>query len=171
MKRKEQQVFTLRPFKGSDAVALVSGVNSDTNARDTTLELPWSLNDAQWWLSFIEDAAEQQPVPEAHFAIEIDGQLAGSIGFINIHQQKGELGYWLVDKYAGNGVMTRVVEEMVSYCFDTLGMVRIFAPVLTHNKASARVLEKNGFELEGRLKKYFKKDGAFVDALCYAKVK
>jgi ribosomal-protein-alanine N-acetyltransferase len=163
--------FKMRPFAASDAMAFVAGLNNETVARDTTIELPWGLESAQWWISFITDAALKKPVPEQHFVIEIDGMLAGSIGLINIDGHKGEIGYWLLDSYAGKGIMTEVVAEMVKFGLDELGLVRIFAPVLSHNKASGRVLEKNGFELEGTLRKFYNKKGKYIDALCYAKVK
>lgn len=166
-----QSDFKMRPFKSSDAMAFVTGLNTKTIARDTTISLPCNIETAKWWIAFITDAASKKPVSEEHFVIDIDGVLIGSIGIINIQEHKGELGYWLVDKYAGKGIITRAVKQMVNHCFNVLNLNRIFAPVLPHNKASAKVLEKNGFELEGILRKYFKKDGQYVDALCYSLVK
>jgi RimJ/RimL family protein N-acetyltransferase len=163
--------FIFRDFKPSDATAFTAGLNTATIARDTTIELPWSFDSISWWISFITDAAKRDPISERHFVIEVDGQLSGSIGIINIDGHRGEIGYWLLDSCKGQGIMTEAVGEMVTYCFEDLGLMRIFAPILPHNKASARVVEKNGFELEGILKKYYKKNGKYVDALCYAKVK
>ncbi|MDA0781064.1 MAG: GNAT family N-acetyltransferase [Rickettsiales bacterium] len=163
--------FKMRPFKSSDALAFVNGLNTKTIARDTTIDLPCTMDAANWWISFIQSAEQKKPLPEKHFVIDIDGGLVGSIGIINIDKHKGELGYWLTDKHFGKGIMTKAINEMVRYCTKDIGLKRIFAPVLPHNKASARVLEKNGFELEGTLKKYFKKDGNYIDALAYAYVK
>lgn len=169
--QKDKTLFTLRPFAQSDALALVNAINNSANLKYTTINLPWKLEDAQWWLSFIKQASTQKPVTEVHFAIEIQGKLVGSIGCINIYSHKGELGYWLTEDYAGSGVMSRVVAQMVIHCFNDIQLVRLFAPVLSFNEASAKVLEKNGFEREGVHKKYYQKDGAYLDALCYAKVK
>ena len=41
----------------------------------------------------------------------------------------------------------------------------------TANTASARVLEKCGFEQEGYLRKHFQKHGQFVDARLYALIR
>jgi len=49
--------------------------------------------------------------------------------------------------------------------------VRIAAHVFDFNAASARVLEKNGFELEGLLKKGRQKDGKFLDVKLFALTK
>jgi len=46
--------------------------------------------------------------------------------------------------------------------------VKITAHVFSHNAASARVLEKCGFQEEGFLRKRFLKDGQFIDARLFA---
>ncbi len=48
--------------------------------------------------------------------------------------------------------------------------VRLHANVFEWNRASARVMEKCGFKLEGRLRKSATKDGQTIDELLYALV-
>jgi RimJ/RimL family protein N-acetyltransferase len=165
-----QKKWKVRAFKAWDAIPMVEGINSSRIAQDTSIELPWTIDNAKWWIDFVQDCANQNPVPEVHFAIEVDGNLAGSIGLVNIDCHKAELGYWLSDRYAGNGIMTEVVTKILDYAYQKLGLVRVYAPIFKHNQASIRILEKNGFECEGVLKAYFKKHNKYVDALCYAKV-
>ena len=162
--------FTLRPFRNEDAEAFHFGINNKRIEDDTTIPLPWKLDDIRWWIGFINNAATRQPITELHFVIEIAGILAGSIGIINIYGHKGEIGYWLKEEYAGKGVMSRVVKNFTEYAFEMLKLRRIFAPILPHNKASAKVLENNGFQMEGVLKSFYLKKGKYIDALCYAKV-
>ena len=47
-------------------------------------------------------------------------------------------------------------------------LVRVDAHVFAPNAGSARVLEKNGYVLEGRLRKRVEKRGEILDALVYA---
>lgn len=162
--------FKLRPFRQEDADAFHMGINTQRIAKDTTIPIPWGLDSITWWIGFINEAATHTPLLELHFIIEIDGKLAGSIGIINIDGHKCEIGYWIRPEYSGKGVMTKVIAEVVDYAFNKLKLKRIFAPVLTHNKASAKILEKNGFLIEGVLKSFYFKDGKYIDALCYAKV-
>ena len=49
--------------------------------------------------------------------------------------------------------------------------MKIIAHVVTHNPASARLLEKCGFVQEGLLRKHFPKDGQFIDAWLFALLK
>jgi ribosomal-protein-alanine N-acetyltransferase len=162
--------FRLRPFTNEDAEVFHKGINSPRIGRDTTIPLPWAVDSILWWIGFISAAAQKMPLSEIHFVIEVDGKLAGSIGVINIDGHKCEIGYWMQEEYEGKGIMTKVVGLVSDYAFDTLKLKRLFAPILTHNKASGRVLEKNGFQMEGTLRKFYLKDGEYIDALCYAKV-
>ena len=45
---------------------------------------------------------------------------------------------------------------------------KVTAHVFSHNLASARVLEKCGFQQEGFLRKHFLKDKQFIDARLFA---
>lgn len=162
--------FRLRPFTQQDADQFFHSINTPRISRDTTIPLPWDYATVEWWIDFIRTAAARSPVTEVHFVIDIGGQLAGSVGIINIDGHKCEIGYWIDEKYEGKGIMTKVIALVTNYALRNLNMKRIFAPILPHNKGSARVLEKNGYEMEGILRNFYLKDGNYTDALCYAKV-
>jgi len=63
------------------------------------------------------------------------------------------------------------VPAFTDYCFANFELHRIYAEPYANNSASARVLEKTGFALEGRLRKNVVKDGKILDSLLYAKIK
>ncbi len=65
--------------------------------------------------------------------------------------------------------MTEAVSEFVNYCFKKFPLHRIYAEAYANNLASAHVLEKAGFVLEGRLRKNVVKDGKVLDSLLFAK--
>lgn len=71
----------------------------------------------------------------------------------------------------GKGLMTQTIAKFVAHCFSASELVRLKPPVFAYNKASARVLEKNGFELEGCLRKAYFKDGEYCDSLLFAKLR
>ena len=60
--------------------------------------------------------------------------------------------------------MTAVVRRLCQTAFEEFGLMKVTAHVFAHNPASARVLEKCGFQEEGFFRKHFHKDGKFVDA-------
>ena len=59
--------------------------------------------------------------------------------------QKTCLGYRLMEKYWGQGIATEAVALMVDYLFSETDIEIITASTMIENKASAHVLEKNGF--------------------------
>ena len=67
--------------------------------------------------------------------------------------------------------MTEAAAAFTDFCFDNFSLHRIYAEPFTNNPASARVLEKAGFALEGRLKNNVVKDGKILDSLVYARTK
>ena len=67
--------------------------------------------------------------------------------------------------------MTDAVRTYVTYAFSELRLLRLTAHVFEFNVGSARVLEKNGFKLEGRLRKHLRKDDKLLDARIYGLLK
>jgi len=67
--------------------------------------------------------------------------------------------------------MTDAVRVYVRYAFTELNLLKLTAHVFAENLASARVLEKNSFKLEGKLRQHFLKDSRLLDALSYGLLK
>lgn len=108
------------------------------------------------------------------FAIECEGHVMGGIGvhpFDDVYRKTAEIGYWLGVASWGQGYATEAVHAIIRYGFDVVEMERLQAGVYAWNEASAHVLEKAGFEFEGRLRRQAFKDGQFVDVLFYARLR
>ena len=122
---------------------------------------PYGLDDAK---NFIERAMSAQL--EKNFCIDVDGCAVGGIGFLlgeDVYRHTAEFGYWLGEEFWGKGIMTEAVTAFVNYCFENFSLNRIFASAYANNPASARVLEKAGFILEGRMRNNVIKDGKILD--------
>ena len=78
------------------------------------------------------------------------------------------MGYWLAEKYWGQGIITKAISEMVKFAFNTYDIDRVFARPFGTNIPSQRVLEKAGFQLEARFEKTLFKNGEYLDELIYA---
>jgi len=131
---------------------------------------PYTLEHAREWIN-----STMTQETETCFVIEIDGQVAGGVGLHPLKDEASthvaELGYWLGTDYWGVGVMTEVVAAFTEWGFERLQLVRIFAAVYARNPASARVLEKAGFQFEGRQPARYYKEGEYIDGLIFAKVR
>jgi RimJ/RimL family protein N-acetyltransferase len=165
----------LSEFRSSDKHALVEHLN-DRDLYDRTLRIPFPYADADAddWLALVAKATKQQGRP-VHWAIRMgDDALIGGCGFDDLQvgkSHRAEIGYWLAKPFWGRGIMTAVVQQACQHAFEEFGLVKITAHVFAHNPASARVLEKCGFQQEGFLRRHFLKDGKFIDARLFALLK
>ena len=163
--------YKLRPWHFNDVPALTKHANNKKladNLRDT-FPSPYTEKDSIEWIH-----ANLGVEPPTNFAIVTKTEAIGNIGAHigpDIHRYSAEVGYWLGESYWNKGVMTLALKAFSTYAFEKLGMVRLYATVFEWNPGSARVLEKAGYSMEGRLRKYVTKNGKVADALLYALVR
>ena len=128
---------------------------------------PYGLGDA---LEFIALAGRMDP--RTYFAIEVDGELAGGIGYIrktDVERIGAEVGYWLGRPFWGRGIATAALRLLTAHAFAAdPELRRLWAVPFARNVASARVLEKCGYRLEGTLRQSAIKDGVVLDQWMYA---
>jgi [ribosomal protein S5]-alanine N-acetyltransferase len=162
----------LRPWRASDEASLVENANNRAvwlNLRDR-FPYPYTSANAREWFSIV---ANESPIQ--HLAIEVAGQAVGGIGIelgSDVERCSAEIGYWLGERHWGRGIMSAAVVGMTDYVFEHFPTTeRIFAVPYARNGASYRVLEKAGFELEGRLRSSAIKDGKVLDQFMYACVR
>ncbi len=163
---------TIRSWRESDAEMLSIICNNkriQDNLRDG-LPYPYTYADA---LAYIKEVRGAAPGDVFAFAIVIDDRVIGSIGVFrqrNIHRLTAEMGYYMAEECWGNGYMTDAVKQVCEYVFQNSDIIRIFAEPFAYNTGSCRVLEKNGFMLEGLLRKNAIKNGHVLDMKLYAKI-
>ncbi|MCF0109537.1 MAG: GNAT family N-acetyltransferase [Erysipelotrichaceae bacterium] len=106
-------------------------------------------------------------------AIYVDGKLAGSIYAtrqIDIYGHNAELSYYLRKEYMDQGIMSYVLPQFLDEVYDQLHIHKLYALVFAENKASCRVLEKNGFILEGIQKEHLFKHDSYHDMCVYGSI-
>jgi [ribosomal protein S5]-alanine N-acetyltransferase len=167
----QQAPVLLRRIRPSDQAAVFRGLSDPDVIRyygveyhslaDTKVQMDWyqdilRLGSGIWWA----------------ITTEADGELIGTCGLYNLQTQhcKAELGYWLLPRYWGRGLMQAALETVMAYGFDTLHLHRIEAYVETKNVASGRLLQKLGFRQEGTLHDTEIKHGRFISLDIYAKL-
>ena len=77
------------------------------------------------------------------------GRICGLAEFYGYNDSihKISIGYRLNEKSWGRGIATGTVSSMVSYLYSATDIEIITASTMVENKASAKVLQKNGFDL------------------------
>jgi len=108
------------------------------------------------------------------FLIFWDGELAGEIGISlkkDVFRLNAEIGYFISKRFWGKGIATKAVKKMTEYAFDSFNIVRIVAGVFDFNKASMKVLEKNGYYLESVRKDAVIKNNKIIDDYIWVRLK
>lgn len=95
-----------------------------------------------------------------------DGVLLGAINLTEIVRgrfQSGYLGYYVGAPHARRGYMTEALQRMLRSAFRELRLHRVEANIQPGNRASGRLVERAGFRLEGRSRRYLKIAGRWRD--------
>lgn len=164
---------TIRQWRLSDKYDLARVLNNKSiqdNMRDG-IPYPYTVADAE---EYITATLQSDPNVSFSFAIVLGKQAIGSVSVFrneNVHYRTGEMGYYVGEEYWNKGYATSAVGQLCAYIFKNTDIVRIYAMPLAHNTASGRVLEKNGFHLEGIMRSSAEKNGRIQDLMLYAKVK
>jgi ribosomal-protein-alanine N-acetyltransferase len=158
----------LRPWQSGDRDGLVEAANDYEIWHNLAAGFshPYTVADADGWISHCIEEGE----PSRNLAIEVGGHAVGAIGLElpgNERRRTGYVGYWLARRLWNQGIATAALARFTDYAFETFDLERLQASVFAWNPASARVLEKCGYQLEGRLRRAIIKDDKVTDELVY----
>jgi [ribosomal protein S5]-alanine N-acetyltransferase len=158
---------TVRPWRTGDEGSLArhaNNANVSGNLKDR-FPFPYTAADAMAWVAHASAQA-----PPTSFAIVVDGEAVGGIGVdvgTDVFHRSAEIGYWLGEPFWGRGIATEALRAVTEYAWATFDIIRLEAGVFDWNPASARVLEKAGYTLEGRMRRGIVKRGRTGDRLIY----
>jgi aminoglycoside 6'-N-acetyltransferase len=155
--RGEQVVLRgLRPDDRDDLVAVLS---------DPTVAEWWDSRGAE--VSASELLADDPTVTV--FAIEVDGELAGSIQYaeeLEPDYRHAGIDIFMSARFQGRGIGTDAVRTLARYLIDVRGHHRLTIDPATANARAIHVYEKVGFRPVGVMRRYERgRDGTFHDGL------
>jgi len=158
----------VRSWRSDDAPGIVRYANNYkiwSNLRDA-FPHPYTAQHARDFIRSVKNRA-----PETTFAIAVDDQAVGSIGFVlhpDVERVSAEIGYWLAEPFWGRGIVTEALAATTKYAIAAHGLTRVYALPFASNAASCRVLEKAGYVLEARLRRSAITNGLVTDQMQYA---
>ncbi|RLQ94618.1 GNAT family N-acetyltransferase [Falsibacillus albus] len=114
------------------------------------------------WVDNMKHEKEYEPVIEmwlkqfaAHDGFQVGilykGYLAGMVGYhgINWSNRRTSIGYWLAEKYQGNGIMTAAVKALIDLAFEEYQLNRVEIQCGVENHKSKSIPERLGFKQDG----------------------
>lgn len=141
----------LRPFDDGDREAIFA-LQSNARVMRWWNSPPWTeRSQADAFLASCRRMADEGS--GAKFALQAheDGAFVGwcsMFGWNPVYRSLG-IGYCLAEVAWGRGLATEAVRAMLQWAYGALDLNRVDAELDTRNPASARVLEKLGFQREG----------------------
>ncbi|HEY9723182.1 MAG TPA: GNAT family N-acetyltransferase [Oscillatoriaceae cyanobacterium] len=102
--------------------------------------------------------------------LKATGEHIGMCGYENWgpRSDRAELGFMLAHQHWRKGYTTEATRAVVAFGFETMRLNRIEAKTQPANIGARRVLEKVGFQCEGRLRENMYWKGAYHDLDMYA---
>ena len=167
----------IQPELGQSEAALLL----EYHQQNLQFEKPWTPTPPQdfltlgYWMKHLNNYSKEKE----------SAQCVRFLGFTQDHQklvlranitqifrgpfQAAYLGYSVHHSVQGQGIMTEGLQAILNYAFQTMNLHRIMANYIPENHASARVIEKLGFEKEGFAKNYLQIAGQWRDHVLTAK--
>jgi putative acetyltransferase len=105
----------------------------------------------------------------------VDGAVVGSVGLLTHpralrRRHVGEIGISVHDAWHRRGVGRALLKAAVDLADNWLGLTRLELTVFTDNAPAIELYKRFGFEIEGRLRRFAFRDGAYVDAYAMARL-
>jgi len=163
----------LRKFVISDAAYMYKNYASDEKV---TKFLSWKpYKKPEEIEGFLADVIKEYMYSNVyHWAIEINGEIIGSISTISIDEKNCncELGYCIGYDYWNKGITSEALSTVIKFLFSKVGMHRITAKHDIENPSSGKVMKKCSMIYEGKLREYYlRHDGTYSDAVVYSILK
>ncbi len=169
----ETSRLRLRKLSLADAADTFAYASDPEVARYVRFVVHKSIADSERFISRVMEQYATRAEPVWGMELKAEAKVIGSIGFVKWERdhRRIELGYALGRPWWGQGLAPEAVAAIVEFAFAHTNVNRIEAFCFTEHRASARVLEKCGFQLEGVLRQYEEIKGRWPDVKLYSKLR
>lgn len=159
----------LRPLREHD-LPTVFAMRSDPEVTRYWSSAPWqSMAEAEAWYAKTSALVAEGSAARWSITRADDPTMIGDCTVFHIDRdnRRGEIGYALARAHWGHGYATEAMRAVIEHAFGTLDLRRLEADIDPANAASARVLQRLGFSLEGRLRERWEVAGVVSDSDIY----
>jgi [ribosomal protein S5]-alanine N-acetyltransferase len=145
--RKTMQYITPHPVQTVEE--LVQNIEVSLKNFKDSKEIPWVILD------------------------KANGNFIGMFRFhkLNFWHKKAEMGVVIRAEYQNQGVMSEILQTILPFGFNTLGLNRIVGDIFAENKGSEKLLKKFGFQKEGQLRQTDFDGSRYHDTIVFSLLK
>jgi len=167
--RLRSERLVLRPLIRSDITEFTRYRNLPDVARYQDWPLPYTRDHAHQLIDDCDRLGRPTPDEWMQLAIDVGGTIVGDIAvWIDRAGHLAMLGYTIAPGHRGRGFATEAVRSLVPWLFEIAGVHRIAAELDPRNTASARVLERCGFDFVGIARGAARSRGSWTDDARYS---
>ncbi len=134
-----------------------------------TLQLPYRALEER------REQFAQRPAGAHSLVAECDGRVVGELGLHAAASPRrrhcASIGMAVHDDFQGKGVGSALMAAMIEMADNWLDVRRIELQVYADNVPAVRLYKKFGFAIEGTLRAYAFRSGAYVDAYAMARLR
>lgn len=135
-----------------------------------TLQLPFPTLDL--WKQRLSNLHERKGF---FLVATVDEKLLGMLGLelwegSLRRRHVGSFGMCVHDDWQGKGIGNALMEAMLDLADNWLNLRRLELQVFTDNERAIRLYRRHGFEVEGTLRQYAFRNGAFADVFMMARL-
>ncbi len=172
---KVDKEIELKQIDHDDGIDIFNTINSQREYLGKWLPFVEYTKELSYTEEYIESViTAPEECFEYIFTIRKQGEFVGIAGFRDTDRlnKKTEIGYWLSENYQKQGIVTKTVQKLCDFAFDTLEMNRIQIRCALGNIPSKKIPQRLGFHFEG-----IERDGelltgnVYTDLEVYSKLK
>ncbi|MED4581231.1 GNAT family protein [Brevibacillus choshinensis] len=167
----ETERFLLRQMTKADAPAVFS-IFSDPDVTKDMGEAPFTqVKQAELLIEFMNGLFDEDRAIRWGIILKEENTLIGTCGYNGWETNRGsrgEIAYDLGKPHWRKGYMTEVIQSLITFGFESMGLYRIEAFTNVDATPSMQLLKKNGFQEDGILRGYACFHGEYVDQRCFS---
>ncbi|WP_062048967.1 GNAT family N-acetyltransferase [Bacillus sp. JCM 19034] len=169
----ETERLRLRKLTLEDLSDMYEYCSNEEVTKYVTWDTHKSSSDTKQFIEFVVSRYEDNKVAPWGIEYKQNGKLIGTINFVSwqADHKIAEIGYALSQDYWGKGIVTEAAKEVITFGFHHMDLIRIQAKCNVENIGSARVMEKVGMSLEGKMRKALFAKGEHHDIYMYSILK
>lgn len=152
---KEDNIL-LRKFQLTDAESMFKNYCND---HEVSRYLTWPPHgDINVTKFLLKEWIDGYDANTYKWAIEYNGEVIGGIDLLDVNfiEEKATFGYVLSENFWGKGIMTRVLNLVIKFSFEEVGLKKLEAVHAIDNTASGKVMIKNGMSYIRDIKEEYK---------------
>lgn len=161
-----------KPLSTNDAQAIHNYASDEDVSRFIGWNLMNTLNETSEYIETMLKRESAGTHLYASIGLKSTQEIIGTAMIFDFDKEanQAEIGYVFHRDHWGKGYGAESVALMSDFAFEALNLHKLHASVVDANIGSARILEKNGYQLEGRLKDHYFIEDKYYDALLFGKI-